>query len=380
MKRTILIVCGGTGGHLTPGIAMAEELTSRGFTCRLILSRKQVDARLSKKYTQLHFVAAPGVPFSRKPLGFLRFLASLFAGLWFAWRLCRRERPEAVLAFGGFMSVGFVIIGWLQGAVILLHEANRRAGRSTRVLSRLAHRVYLPEGLLLPNLRRHHMLHVGMPLRREIVHHPKEEARRQLDIPLRDRLLVVFGGSQGAEVLNHWARRNLDYLLQDNIMIYCLTGPTRATEGVIEVRSDPDTTRRIWFVPFSDQIAQLLSAADLVVSRAGAGSIAEIIACQAPAILVPYPHAADNHQEANARYLEQGGGCIVLPQTDMKRLLHEVQEVIFNDWMLHRLRENLRLLQRGSAAVVIADDLQRILREREPVAPSTPLSATPAVI
>ena len=118
------------------------------------------------------------------------------------------------------------------------------------------------------------------------------------------------------------------------------------------------------FVPFSDQMGDVVSAADLIISRAGAGSIAEIIRCRAPAILVPYPYAADNHQEANARLHERQGDGIVLNEKDLDKLLGEVKSLIFNDWMLSKFKLNLSRLDQFDSAERIADDIESLCVKR----------------
>jgi UDP-N-acetylglucosamine--N-acetylmuramyl-(pentapeptide) pyrophosphoryl-undecaprenol N-acetylglucosamine transferase len=111
------------------------------------------------------------------------------------------------------------------------------------------------------------------------------------------------------------------------------------------------------FIPFSDRMDLVLNAADVAVSRAGAGSIAELIECNVPSILVPFPQSADNHQLANARYLEQQGGCVLVEQTRLDGLLAEVLDLMFSDWMLERLTFNLEQARRPACAAQIADDL-----------------------
>ena len=123
------------------------------------------------------------------------------------------------------------------------------------------------------------------------------------------------------------------------------------------------------FIPFCDDVATLLSAADLVVSRAGAGSIAELIRCATPAILIPFPKAANNHQWANARFFEQQGGGLVVDQQYLGDLDHEVCDVIFNDWLLGKFRANLQRMDRANSLDLILDDLESLAA---PAARNTP--------
>ena len=149
----VLIVCGGTGGHLTPGIAIAEELSLRGHACTLVVSRKKVDARLIQNYPRLEFVEAPGAPFSWDPEFLLKFIWAQFTAFIFAMRLISRKKPDLVIGFGGFLTAGVAFPAYLEGIPFALHEANRVVGRSNRLLSRMANRVFLPEGVALKSAR-----------------------------------------------------------------------------------------------------------------------------------------------------------------------------------------------------------------------------------
>lgn len=362
MSRFI-IACGGTGGHLAPGIAVAQELQSRGHACTLLVSRKGVDGRLSAKYGDLDFVCSPGQALSLHPVRMASFLISQLQALVFGFRLLT-ERPQAVLAFGGFTSVGLVVAAWLRGVPVALHEANRRPGRAIRLLRRFASRVYLPDAMSLQGLTPSLVRHMGYPVRKEISRMPRDEARRQLGIEPGGKLLVVLGGSQGASALNSWVDENAEALCRNGVNIYCITGQGKGTERVIETRDTNGGVSKAWFVPFCDNMGAVLSAANIAVSRAGAGAIAEAVECLVPTILVPYPYAADNHQEANARFLEQQGGCVVVDQKSIVTLLSEVLDLMFSDWLLDRMDYNLQQIRRSDSAAEVASDLEALQRRR----------------
>jgi len=304
-----IISCGGTGGHLSPGIALAEGLVSRGHQATLLISQKRVDARLIEKYPDLTFVPIPGAPFTLKPAGLARFIVSQTRGFIFSIKLVRAIMPAAIVGFGGFTTAAIIVAGKLRGVPVALHEANRVPGRAIRTLSRFAKRVYLPPGIELPGLKPGVIRAAGLPVRREIMRLPREVACHQLGLDPARKVLVIFGGSQGATVLNDWARRELPQLAADNIQLYCVTGLGKGAAEVKKIAFQGRPPVAAVFIPFCDQVAMLLSAADLVIGRAGAGSIAEFIRCETPAIVVPYPHAADDHQRANAAYFAAQGGC-----------------------------------------------------------------------
>lgn len=179
------------------------------------------------------------------------------------------------------------------------------------------------------------------------------------------KLLVVLGGSQGAASLNKWVKNNLADLAEDGISVYCLTGMQEQNAGTIQLDGMGGEKIVSRFVPFSDQMHILMSAANLVISRAGAGSIAEIVRCRVPSILVPYPYAADQHQLANANYLEAKGGGVVCLEQDMNdKLLFEVREVMFNEEFRAVLRRNLYSLDLEDVSQKLAKDILSALRPK----------------
>lgn len=355
-----LISCGGTGGHLSPGIALAEGLTERGHQVILLVSRKKIDARLSEKYSQFTFLRVPGTGFGLNPVRLVRCMITQLQGFWFCLRLTRRERPDGIVTFGGFTSAGIALAGRLFGVPVALHESNRVPGLAVRVLGGLARRVYLPAGVRLTSVRARHIRYVGMPVRKEIKRLPRREARELLGLELERHVLVVFGGSQGAGPLNVWVREKLPVLAREGIQVYCVTGPGKGETEVIRHPARDGSEVPAIFVPFCDRVADLLSAADLVLSRAGAGTIAELIRCETPAILVPFPQAADDHQRANAAFFERQGGGLVVDQADMKTLGAEVVDTIFNDWLLRQFRSNLRRMDRANPLELLLADLEEI--------------------
>ena len=202
-------------------------------------------------------------------------------------------------------------------------------------------------------------------MRKEFRRLPRERARKQLGIPLRDRLLGVLGGSQGASSLNKWVKSKLASLADEGISTYCLTGMNKESSGVVQLDGPSGQTVTSRFVSFTDEMNVVLSAADLVISRAGAGAIAEIVRCRVPSILVPYPYAADNHQFLNANFLEGKGGAIVCEEKDMNTsMTDEVREVMFNEEFRAILRRNLFSLDEGDAAARMVGDIAQCLQEQ----------------
>jgi UDP-N-acetylglucosamine--N-acetylmuramyl-(pentapeptide) pyrophosphoryl-undecaprenol N-acetylglucosamine transferase len=358
--KKFLISCGGTGGHLSPGIAVAEGLRSRGHQVTLLISRKRVDARLSEKYPDLDFVRMPGTAFSWNPVRLVRCLASQVSAFLFCFRLGRELKPDVLVGFGGFTSAPIVLAGRLLGVSVVLHESNRVPGLAIRALGRFARRVYLPPGIRLAGVRIAATRHVGLPLRREMERRPAVAARAALGLQPNQKVLAILGGSQGASALNEWARRELPLFAAEGIQVYCVTGLGKGEPETLALQARNGAAISAVFAPFCDRMADLLSASDLVISRAGAGTLAELIRCETPAILVPFPHAADDHQRANAAFFERQGGGIVVEQSALGRLHREVADVIFNDWLLRQFRANLQRMDRANSLDLILDDLEEI--------------------
>ena len=273
-----------------------------------------------------------------------------------------RRRPCWIRRFSSF---GPAMAARMKGMPVLIHEANRAVGKAVRFLAKRSSRLYLPEGMQLEGISPEITRNIGYPLRQEFRRIPRERARRQLGVPQGDRLLVVLGGSQGAASLNAWVKKNIEELAKEGISTYCLTGMNKESSGVVELEGPIGQTVTSRFVPFTDEMNAVLSAADLVISRAGAGAIAEIIRCRVPSVLVPYPHAADNHQYLNASFLERKGGGIVCLEEKMKDiLLDEVREVMFNEEFRAILRRNLFSMDGGDVAGLLATDLIQLLKDR----------------
>ncbi|MBC2603986.1 UDP-N-acetylglucosamine--N-acetylmuramyl-(pentapeptide) pyrophosphoryl-undecaprenol N-acetylglucosamine transferase [Puniceicoccus vermicola] len=360
MGKKFLIVCGGTGGHLSPGIAVAEELLSRGHQCALVISNKQVDSRLVQRYQHLDFVKVPGVAFGKSPAEIARFFLGFFRGLLAGSGIIRREKPDVVLAFGGFLSLGIVLFASLGGIPIALHEANRKAGRAVRLLKRFATRIYLPTGVRLSRVSVGTVRYYGYPVRKEFRRTPRRWAREKLGLPRDGFLLVVFGGSQGASALNGWVDSHCKEVLSEGMDIYCVRGLGKGAEGVLEEIDSRGQTRRYESVGFCDSMHLVLSAADLAISRAGAGSIAEMARCVIPSVLIPFPYASDNHQMENARYFEAQGGCIVLDQAYLENLFDEVVSIYRNPDFLDRMRENLIMIEDANRKEDLVADLEQV--------------------
>ena len=364
--RTFLLSCGGTGGHLSPGIALAEGLAARGHRAVLLISHKKVDTRLAGKYPALRFEPIPGTPFGAHPAVLGRFLVSQSKGFTAGLRLVRTERPAAIVGFGGFTTASVILAGALHGVPVALHEANRVPGKAVRHLARFARRVWLPPGVGLPGVPTAKIRAAGLPVRAEITRVDRAAAAARLGLDPERKILAVFGGSQGATPLNQWARAAARDLAALGVQLACVTGLGKGeAEFTTHSGVSGESVRSAW-IPFCDDVAGLLSAADLVVARAGAGSLAEFARIGSPAILVPYPQAADDHQRANAAYFAAQGGGVVLEQASLAQLTPLAASLLLDAPRLAELRAALARLDAAPALDFILDDLAGLIAPRTP--------------
>ncbi len=360
MSKRFLIACGGTGGHLSPGIALAEELARRGHQATLLISHKKVDTKLVEKYPQWSFVRVPGSGFGWAPSTLVRFLVSQSQGLLFSFRLVRKVKPHAVIGFGGFTTSTIIVTARLLRVPVVLHEANRVPGRAIRMLGRLARRIYLPSGVTLGTSRRGVERAMGLPVRREILPQSRAAAMAALGLDPALPVLVVLGGSQGASALNTWVEEAAPQLAAVGWQVYGVTGLGKGSELVRHLPGPGGARVAFHTVPFCDRMGTLLSAADVAVTRAGAGTLAELTLCQVPSVMIPYPQAADNHQAANAAAHEALGGGLCVAQTDMARLTEVVLHLLGDAERREAMRQALGRSESFDTVQAMGDDLEAL--------------------
>lgn len=367
----VVVAGGGTGGHLYPALAIADALrverpdvrilfigAARGLEARVLPARKEWHVLLPVRGADrgsllAPFRAVPGVVVS------LGRVAKLFA----------RERPEVVVVTGGYAAAPAGFVAGLSGVPLVLQEQNSVAGVVTRVLSRWASRAYVafPEVLdQLPAVAGRGRV-TGNPVRAG-VSRPRPEARASFGIPLDARVLLVAGGSQGSLAINTLFGEALagvsrgELRRPERLHVLWVTGPAHlgTVSDALAALGSPDW---VHVTPYVDDFPSALAAADVVVSRAGAMSTAELLLHALPAVLVPLPTAAADHQTYNARSLERAGAAIVAPQAGLtgEMLWGAVADLLSSPERLDTMRRAALALARPSAAADIAADIATLL-------------------
>ena len=310
----ILIACGGTGGHLFPGIAVAESLLAQGHEPLLLISQKKIDSQASAKYPHLKFKVVPAIakPATLSPK-MLPFLWALFQSIRTSKKIIREFGADAVLGMGGFTSLPPVYAGHRLGKKTFVHDSNARPGKANILTSRFCTKVFIGLAPAAAFFRKETEL-TGTPARPEIIGLPtRAQAAANFGFDPEKKTLLVTGGSQGALGLNRLIAQAAP-LLPNDVQILHIAGP-----GDYERLRSENPKRRPGYmlIGFCDQMPSAYACADLVVARSGASTLTEISLAGLPSILVPYPYAADDHQTANAKVFSEAGAATLIQQKDL---------------------------------------------------------------
>ena len=349
--RTLLIMAGGTGGHIFPGLAVAQEARAAGWQVVWMGARGGMEERLVPRHgyaaAWIRARAARGKGLVQK----LLLPANLLYSFWESARHIRRIRPDVVLGLGGYVAFPGGMMASLLGRPLALHEQNAIAGLANRVLAGVSDKVMVgfPQAL-----RRAEW--TGNPVRAEIasIAAPDERFRGRQG-PIR---LLIVGGSLGAQALNEAVPRALA-LLAERPQVVHQSGEKhlealRAAYAAAGVQGE--------LVAFIDDMARRYAEADLVICRAGAVTIAELSAGGMASILVPFPHAVDDHQTANARFLAERGAAMLLPQPELSAERLAALIGVLDRPALLEMAQNARALGKPDAARVVAQRCMDLAR------------------
>ncbi|MES2482900.1 MAG: undecaprenyldiphospho-muramoylpentapeptide beta-N-acetylglucosaminyltransferase [Pseudomonadota bacterium] len=306
--RTALVMAGGTGGHIFPGLAVAEALRGRGWQVHWLGAPASMESRLVPPrgfaFETIDFSGVRG-----KGLGTLaRLPLRLAKAFWQSRAVVRRVRPDVVIGLGGYISFPAGLVSALLRKPLVLHEQNSRAGMANRVLAQVASRVFTA----FPNVLAK-AAWVGNPLREGFLRQAGPEQRLgERSGPLR---LLVVGGSLGAKALNEVVPQALALLPESHRpQVLHQSGDKQ----IDELRANYQAAGvRAELTPFIEDTAQAFADADLIVCRAGASTVTEIAAVGAAAVYVPFPHAVDDHQTTNAKFIVDAGGGWLVPQREL---------------------------------------------------------------
>lgn len=355
----VMITGGGTGGHTSPATAIVEELRRRDprLLALWVGHRGGIEERVAR---------TAGVPFRGLPVeGWPRrktprMAWTLVKLAWSGFRAATwlwRFRPQAVIGVGGYVSLPLVWAAQRLGFPTFLHEQNKRLGMANRLCAARATRIFLSYPDTIGDYPADRAMIVGNPVRGAFISPPDQKAaRRQFGLDPGLPVVLVSGGSQGARTLNRAVLGMAENFASGGVQFLWMTG--RADCAEMQEKAAP-WGERVQVYPFIEDMPAACAAADLIVSRAGASSTAEIAVLGKPAVLVPFPFATDNHQEHNARAFVDAGAAVLLLDTecDPARLESVVRELLADPPRLERMGQAAKALAKPMAAEAVVEEI-----------------------
>lgn len=372
-KLSVAIAAGGTAGHVNPALALAEELRARGHYVRFYGQTRRLEGTL-----------VPQAGFDFSPIevsGFDRRRPWTLASALVHLRHERRRlvkmfqddpssRPDVAIGFGAYLELPLIQAASKLGIPVALHEQNSVAGLANKRSAKVARLIALGQPSVEETFRSRcaadaKIVFTGNPVRASVLQGDRERGRAAWGIPQDATVLLVFGGSLGAKHLNERLASLKSTLLGiDNLYIVQSTGKGGYDDAVRALALTEEESRRWQVRSYIDDMGDALAAADLVLSRAGASSVAEIAALAVPSVLVPYPLATEDHQTTNSRFLVDAGAAVLWPDADIDSDAFERDLVDLIDSPDRRasMRKAARGLAQDAAAQVLASELEAIAR------------------
>ncbi|GAB6137099.1 undecaprenyldiphospho-muramoylpentapeptide beta-N-acetylglucosaminyltransferase [Halanaerobaculum tunisiense] len=359
----VLFSGGGTGGHIYPSLAIAQRLETELDNIEILFVGTQDGLEadiIPQEGYPLETIAVEGLP---RKLSFklVTALAKTGWGLWQARQIIQDFGPDIVVGTGGYVCGPTVLAAALSGIPTLIHEQNAYPGLTNRILARVVDQIALSnrdakEYLATPEKT----VLTGNPIRPEILTKEQEEAYQELGLAPNQDTLLVLGGSRGARSINQALVAIYPQLQESNLQVLHITGQrdfSQVAQQAKEAGIKDLETGNIIIKPYLYNMEAALAITDLIISRAGATGLAEITACGIPAILVPYPHAAENHQEYNARSLEEAGAAKVVLDQEVTgaKLLNLIDKLLQDKTCLKKMSQASKELGQPQAADKLVD-------------------------
>ena len=361
----VIIAGGGTGGHLFPGLAVADEFRQRDESTEVIFAGTEhgIESRVVPREGYLiKFLRAEGmvgVSVKKK----LSATIKMFLSILDSYRIIKTVRPDLVIGVGGYASGALVFIAFLLSIPTMILEQNTVPGLTNKILGKFVGTVCITYQESISFFPRVKTYLTGNPVRRQVFRGSVESAHKLFGLEKGLFTLLVFGGSSGARSINLAVLEALHSLsdLKDNIQFLHQTGSA-------DYEHIREAYRRSGFrgiiTPFIFQMGEAYAVADMVISRAGATTLAELTALGKPAILVPYPYAAGNHQELNARKLEEMGAARMILDRELKgeALAAEIRELYADEKLREEMQRNSKAVGRPDACAKVVDIAMSVLR------------------
>ena len=364
---TVIFAGGGTGGHLFPAIAMANEFKKRYPNAQTVFvgTKRGLESNVVPRFGyRLCLISVTGIR-RKLSLKLLFFPFKLTKSLFQSNSILRNVSPDIVVGTGGYVSWPLVFLACIKGIPTAIQEQNSYPGVSSRLLSLFVDKVFVayPDSVRF-FLKKSNLKVIGNPVREDIFTGDKKEALKEFSLDSKKRTLLVFGGSQGSKAINQAILDGLDILeSQKDLQVIWQTGKDDFPR-IKDMTKQRKITLRIF--PFIEDMKKAYAVSDLVVSRSGALTLAEILCCGKPSILIPYPFAAADHQRYNAEFLRKNGAALMILQKDLsaEKLANSVAELLNSPDKLEAMGKVALELAQPQATSMLVDEIVNLLRLR----------------
>lgn len=354
---SILFAAGGTGGHLFPAIAIAEEIQKLQPECAIsfVGTKGKIEERVVPQKGFAFFTIWISGFHRRLTVDNLLFPLKVFVSLQQSFFLIRKLKPDVVVGTGGYVCGPILYVASLLKVATVVHESNSYPGVTTRMVASRVSKVFITFEATrkwLPRVNKDNIDLVGNPTRGSLGKLSREEGLKYFSLDAGKKTVLVFGGSLGAASINAMMEKVGAELVKSGIQVIWQTGEKDFER--YESKRNPD----VWVGKFIDKMEYAYAAADVVVCRSGATTLAELTRLGKPAILIPYPHAAANHQELNAATMVEAGAAVMVKDSELNtKALSAIKEILLNDTVQKEMREKSLKLGNPNAGKEIAEKI-----------------------
>ncbi|CAM3792105.1 undecaprenyldiphospho-muramoylpentapeptide beta-N-acetylglucosaminyltransferase [Flavobacterium branchiophilum] len=354
---------GGTGGHIYPAIAIANEL-KRVFPKATFLFVGANDKMEMQKVPQAGYdIEGLWIAGLQRRLTFqnLLFPFKLLKSLWKAKQIIKKFKPDVVIGTGGFASGPLLQMANQAGIPTLIQEQNSFPGITNKLLSKKAHVICVAYNQLERFFPKEKMVLTGNPVRQDLlqVDNKKQEALTHFNLDPNKKTLLVLGGSLGAKRINDLIVKELDFITDQNIQIFWQCGKVN-----FDTYTKYNNGKNVQVVAFIDQMDLIYAAADFVISRAGASSVSELCLVGKPVIFIPSPHVAEDHQTKNAQAIVQQHGAILLKEQELNDQFEAVFKDLVSNYQLQKtLSDNIKKLAKPHATKDIVSEIIKLIKK-----------------
>lgn len=367
MKPRFIISGGGTGGHIYPAIAIANELKLRFPDCEILFVGAKDKMEMQKVPQAGYEIEGLWISGIQRKLTLenLKFPFKFLSSLLKSRKIIKKFNPDVVIGTGGFASGSVVQVAQSMKIPTLIQEQNSYPGITNKVLSKKAKTICVAYDGLDKFFPKEKIVFTGNPVRQDLlnVEENRPNAIKHFDLDPNKRTLLVLGGSLGARRINQLIEKELDFILNQDVQIIWQCGKFYYEEYKKYDSDTQHSTLNTQVLPFIDRMDLVYAAADIIISRAGASSVSELSIVGKPTIFIPSPNVAEDHQTKNARAVSDKNGAVLIKESELDiRFENVFSEIVNNEELQKELSENIKELAKPNATKDIVDEIVKLIK------------------